>query len=284
MKTPIANYWWGGSADSRHLHWQSWERLTFLKSLGGMGFRDMRNFNKAMLGKQGWRLMVNPDSLCARVLKGRYYHDGDFLNSTRRKHASHTWWAILAGREVLMKGIIKRIGDGTSTNIWSDRWLPHHFDGKPLTLNDGQPISMVSDLISPTGQWREDIIRQQFIPVDANAILSIPVRGRSDDLWAWEPEKHGVYSVRSAYRLLDAERIREQVVGRAGCLGNEDWKRIWKLKVPPKVRVFWWRVIHEFLPARLILHRRHLEPIPNCEVCGGDEESIRHVLIECTVA
>jgi hypothetical protein len=78
MKSPIVNYWWGSSADNRRIHWLNWERLTYPKALGGMGFRDMRNFNLAMLGKQGWRLMVNPGNLCARVLKGRYYHDSDF--------------------------------------------------------------------------------------------------------------------------------------------------------------------------------------------------------------
>lgn len=104
--------------------------------------------------------MVKPDSLCARVLKGRYYHDGDFLSSTRRKHASHTWRVILASREVLLQGLIKRIGDGASTSIWRDRWLPNHFGGRPLTPGDGQPVNVVADLISASGQWKEDIIRQ----------------------------------------------------------------------------------------------------------------------------
>jgi hypothetical protein len=69
-------------------------------------------FNLVMLGKQGWRLINNPDSLYARVLKGRYYRDSDFLAATRRKHASQTWRAILAGRDVLQKGLVRRIGDG----------------------------------------------------------------------------------------------------------------------------------------------------------------------------
>jgi hypothetical protein len=43
-------------------------------------------------------------------------------------------------------------------------------------------------------------------------------------------------------------------------------------------------VLHEFLPTRQILYNRYVEPIANCDVCGNDEESIRHVLIECTVA
>jgi hypothetical protein len=101
--------------------------------LGGMGFRDLRNFNIAMLGKQGWRLLAKPESLCARVLKGRYYHDSDFLTSTRKKHASHTWRAIMSGREVLAQGLIKRIGDGSSTDIRRNRWILNHFEARPLT-------------------------------------------------------------------------------------------------------------------------------------------------------
>jgi hypothetical protein len=54
--------------------------------------------------------------------------------------------------------------------------------------------------------------------------------------------------------------------------------------VPPKVRVFWWRIVNGYLPTRGILHGRHIEHTPNCEVCGVDEESIKHVLMDCTIA
>jgi len=87
MRSAIANYWWGSSADSSRIHWMSWERLTQHKSFGGMGFRDLHLFNKAMLGKQGWRLITRQDSICARILKRRYYHDGEFMDSSRKKHA-----------------------------------------------------------------------------------------------------------------------------------------------------------------------------------------------------
>lgn len=62
------------------------------------------------------------------------------------------------------------------------------------------------------------------------------------------------------------------------------WKDVLKLKVAPKVRVFWWRVLHGFLPARQVLWRKHIEPIACCEVCGAQEESIMHTLVGCTVA
>jgi len=100
----------------------------------------------------------------------------------------------MSGREVLDRGLIKRIGDGSSTNIWHDRWIPNHFEARPLTPQDGQDVAQVSDLLTADGRWDEDRIRQIFIPVDAAAILRIPTRPQLADFWAWEPEKHGFYS------------------------------------------------------------------------------------------
>ena len=126
MKSTISNYWWGGSADNRHIHWMRWDLLTRPKAKGGMGFRDLPMFNKSLLGKQGWRLLTCLDSLCAKVLKGRYYHEGDFLSASRKRHSSQTWRAISTGREVLQQGLVKQIGDGQQTNIWQDKWIYNH--------------------------------------------------------------------------------------------------------------------------------------------------------------
>ena len=46
----------------------------------------------------------------------------------------------------------------------------------------------------------------------------------------------------------------------------------------------WWRVINKFIPARKILHDRHMEQISFCETCGAQQESIYHAMFECTWA
>jgi len=86
--------------------------------------------------------------------------------------------------------------------------------------------------------------------------------------------------VQSAYRLLDTACIKNTELQDAGGSGDTCWQKLWKLKVPRKIKVVWWRVTHEFLPGRQVLHGKHIEPIANCEECGAESESIRRVLIE----
>lgn len=82
------------------------------------------------------------------------------------------------------------------------------------------------------------MIRQAFEDIDADAILRTPLRGEGEDTWGWAPEKHGCYPVRSAYRLLYDEDWHLADQTRASALVDPTWKRIWKLCVPPKIRVF----------------------------------------------
>ena len=49
------SFWWGSKGDAQGgIKWMDWDRLCAHKSIGGMGFRNVREFNIAMLGKQGW--------------------------------------------------------------------------------------------------------------------------------------------------------------------------------------------------------------------------------------
>ena len=67
LTSMMAKYWWGSSLDKGSMHWLSWEKLSAPKVQGGTGFRNFEAFNLAMLGKHGWRLLTNPESLCARI-------------------------------------------------------------------------------------------------------------------------------------------------------------------------------------------------------------------------
>ena len=174
--------------------------------------------------------------------------------------------------------------DGDSTAIWGDRWIADHFDARPITPRVAGHPNLVSELLTTSGSWNVEAVRALVLPIDAAAILRQPL-GRGDgDFWAWEPERSGIYSVRSAYKIIYRRKWEESFGHLPSSSDDAIWKKNWKLEVPPKARVFWWRVLHEFLPTKQILFRRHIEPEALCEVCGEPEESIRHVLLDCTVA
>ena len=77
----IRYFWWGASQGQRCTHWVAWDIMLHPKSHGGMVFRDMKLFNQALLAKQAWRLIENLQSLCAQVLKAKYYPNGFLLDT-----------------------------------------------------------------------------------------------------------------------------------------------------------------------------------------------------------
>lgn len=61
----------------------------------------------------------------------------------------------------------------------------------------------VADLLSVGGRsWNMEALQQNLLPFDAEAAKRIPLGRVRDDFWAWSEERHGLYSVRSAYRFL----------------------------------------------------------------------------------
>jgi hypothetical protein len=73
------SFWWDhNSSNSRGLHWLSWERLFTPKVFGGMGFKSLKAFNMAMVGKQTWKLDSNLDSLIICLLKAKLFSIGDY--------------------------------------------------------------------------------------------------------------------------------------------------------------------------------------------------------------
>ena len=146
-------------------------RSTLPKCYGRMGFRDIKQFNMVMLGKQGWRLMTSSNSLCARVIKGKYNPNGDFLMAKKKRNSSHTWRALLTGRRTLQCGLICRIGDGESTNIWQDCWIPRAFSGKPICPKPRASVVHVSELLSGDGRsWDEEALDNNLLYMDEEAV------------------------------------------------------------------------------------------------------------------
>lgn len=278
----IRNFWWGAGKGKRKTHWRSWDILTKSKQGGGMGFRDIKLFNQALLARQAWRLLDRPDSLCARVLKAKYYPNGSLIDTSFSGNASPGWRGIEFGLELLKKGIIWRIGDGYSVRIWRDPWIPRAHSRRPITNKKNCRLKWVAELLGTDGKWDVTKVQQHFLPIDVECILKIRTASSTlPDFVAWAPDKLGRFSVRSAYHLAVeiANAARGSCSSPAG--SSNAWKRIWSCNVPQKVKVFAWKAATDSLATMHNKKKRNLERTARCSICAVEDEDVAHALYRC---
>jgi hypothetical protein len=101
-----------------------------------MGFRDFHSFNLAMLAKQVWRLISEPNSLCSRVHCEKYYPHGDIIQAGPKSGSSFTWQSIVARSATFKRGYVWTIGDGKKIKIWQDPWIPTIPDRRIISTHE----------------------------------------------------------------------------------------------------------------------------------------------------
>ena len=84
---------------------------------GGLGFKDLETFDKALLGKQIWKLLTKLNLLVSKMLKAKYFPKESIFTCKAQSNASWFWKGLLEARGHIEKGLLRRIGNGRSTNI-----------------------------------------------------------------------------------------------------------------------------------------------------------------------
>ncbi|KAK6158417.1 hypothetical protein DH2020_005731 [Rehmannia glutinosa] len=118
-----------------------------------------------------------------------------------------------------------------SKNPYGEPWIrddSNFFVSSPIHPDVGD--IRVSDLIIPgLRQWDIEMIENLFNERDCNQIIQIHLNNvAGDDRRVWHFSKNGRYLVKSGYKVAVAE-------GNI-CRGDQSalWKKLWKLKIPPK--------------------------------------------------
>ncbi|CAN7120616.1 unnamed protein product [Brassica rapa subsp. narinosa] len=233
-----------------------------------------------MLGKQLWRLIEKPDTLLARVLKGRYYWNASPLEPIRSYSPSYGCRSIVSARSLVSKGLIKRVGTGSSISVWNDPWLPTT-RLRPANKNQHNlyPDLIVDALIDSTSRtWNSQAIRDLVDPRDAKLIESLPLsRTQRTNSDGWYFTKNGKYTVQSGYQ---AERIYPDKARPPMLIGPtvdvlKDFCQ--KIRCPPKLKHFLWQLVTGCIAVKKNLQGRGIQGDICCARCGAQEESINHV-------
>jgi hypothetical protein len=89
INTLLSKFWWGHKKNGSKIAWLKCSKMGLAKQNEGSGYRDLEPFNTALLVKQGWRIMLNPNNLVAKVLKSKYFSKESFITSRLGSNPSY---------------------------------------------------------------------------------------------------------------------------------------------------------------------------------------------------
>ncbi|GAU36456.1 hypothetical protein TSUD_166220 [Trifolium subterraneum] len=170
----LNNFFWGESEDRRKISWIRWRDVCQREEYGGVGVRQMREFNTALLGKWFWRLLVDKKGIWYQVLAARYGEE--------------------AGR-VLVGGHVVPRGGGRLLEFEMVRmrkgWR-------------GDMSELGWDAGGAAWLWRRHLWawEEEMLEEYRTLLSNIVLQENHSDQWVWHPDPGGGYSVRGAYELL----------------------------------------------------------------------------------
>lgn len=110
--------------------------------------------------------------------------------------------------------------------------------------------------------WNEETVRAFFRNDVTTKILRIPINMHGEDFVRWPFTRLGEYTVRSAYNLArSAHFLESHSKSGQGLSSNissqeKEWRLLWSIKAPGKMKVVLWRFAQDCLPSGEQLKRR----------------------------
>ena len=104
----------------------------------------------------------------------------------------------------------------------------------------------------------------------------------------WKFGSRGIYTVKTGYhvqRSLDMAEQQYQVMNTPHSqLRNSMLTKLWRINLPPKIMIFWWKILHNGLPVAENLRIRGCKINNICQLCGEEIETVDHMILQCRVA
>jgi len=101
-------------------------------------------------------------------------------------------------------------------------------------------------------KWRTRLFDHEYaMGVDfMDEIYDISIQHQAQDTMLWKADSIGVYSTKSAYRLL--------MPSNSPVPSKRNFQILWHMKIPPRASIFSWRLFLDRLPTRANLSRRNI--------------------------
>jgi len=143
-----------GSGESKPICWVSWEDVCKPKEEGGLGLREIRKLNHALLAKWRWHYISQEEGRWKELLDSKYGLEPGGVHTLVKLQS--WWWKDLykvckegEGKGWFQEELSWKLGCGDKVKFWEEVWVgssdlkslfPRLFF---LSLNKGQTVGEV---------------------------------------------------------------------------------------------------------------------------------------------
>jgi hypothetical protein len=251
---------WVGQSDAKGGNCLvAWDSVCQPKTLGGLGFHNLRWLNASLRARWAWLQRTSPG-----------------------KPWSGLELAISEDARALFEASVRiTVGNGESVLFWEDPWLAGHSVKvlAPAVLALVRPSCARSRTVKqgrPGNRWALDIVGA--LTVDAvvqflrlwTMVQQVELSTEVTDRFAWKHTTDGEFSTRSCYLACFAGRTAYPGV----C-------QVWNSFAPAKWKFFGWLAVRGRCWTADRLTRRGLTNHGVCPLCRLRGETLDHLLLQC---
>jgi hypothetical protein len=272
-----SRFFWQGSSQKHRYRLVKWDILCRPKEQGGLGILDLQLQNKCLLPK--WLVnLLNTDGIWQTLLQNKYLRSKSLSQVEAKPYDFHFWRGLMHIKdEVLSKGSFD-IKDVTNVRFWDDTWIrdkplkaqypnlyniardPHATVSKIMATSRLNISSMRALVDNKVREWLGLVAQISHVQLTEGS-----------DYFEWSLTKSGLYTVRSLYHhLIDTQPPFHH-------------KKIWKMRIPLKIKIFLWFVQRGVILTKDNLARKNWKGSEKCISCNRNE-NIQHLFLDCLFA
>jgi hypothetical protein len=273
-----SRFFWQGDSEKRKYRLARWNVVCRPREQGGLGIHDLEVKNIALLGKWLFKLLTE-DGVWQQLIRRKYVGSRALSQLYWKPGDSHFWAGLMATKKHFFRFGSFSIRDGSEIRFWEDKWLGN------TTLREQYPalynivrhkdhtLATVLENFPPNVTFRRTLLGVRLVSWNSlllrlQAIQLLP----GPDIFRWNLSENGIFSVNSMYKAL--------MVPPAPI---DNHRKIWKMKIPLKIKVFAWYLRRGIILTKDNLAKRNWHGSTKCVFCHH-EETIKHLFFQCKFA
>ena len=256
-----SRFFWQSDEHKRKYRLAKWDILCQPKEQGGLGIQNLELKNIALLSKWLYRQLTT-DGTWQKILRNKYLGTKPFVQVHWKSGDSHFWASLMKAKSEFLRFGTFVIKNGSQVRFWEDIWLgntplrqqyPQLYN---IARRKHDTVGQVLSAPTPNLSWRRDLIGNKLAMWNDLAARLAPITlSHDEDEFRWNLDPAGVFSVKSHYWGLISQNV-----------PNVN-KKLWKLKLPLKIKIFLWYIRRGIILTKNNLAKRNWLSNQQCCFC-----------------